>query len=114
VPVSYAIDEYNFPRKKSAQLIGVGILLISLLISFDTSLIGLFVTIFNNIGLPLGGFLICTFLGYYWKTDNALSEMESGYPSIKRTIFSKVWPFFIKVIAPLAILYNLLNALGAF
>lgn len=113
VPVSYAIDEYNFPRKKSAQFIGLGILIVSLIISFNTSLIGLFVTIFNNVGLPLGGFLICTFLGYYWKTDNALTEMEAGYPSIKQTIFSKVWPFFIKVICPLAILYNLLSALGA-
>ena len=113
VPVSYAIDEYNFPRKKSAQLIGLGILVVSLVISFDVNLIGTFVTIFNNIGLPLGGFLICTFLGYYWKTDNALTEMESGFPTIKKTIFSKVWPFFIKVIAPLAILYNLLSALGA-
>lgn len=113
VPVSYAIDEYNFPRKRSAQLIGLGILIISLFISFNISLIGVFVTIFNNVGLPLGGFLICTFLGYYWKTENAIAEMESGYPSVKQTIFSKVWPFFVKVICPLAILYNLLNALGA-
>jgi NSS family neurotransmitter:Na+ symporter len=112
VPVSYAIDEYEITRKKAAQYIGLGILLISLIISFDTSLIGIFVTIFNNVGLPLGGFLICLFLGYYWKTDNALTEMESGFGRVKQTLFAKVWPFFIKVIAPLAILYNLLSGLG--
>lgn len=112
VPVSYAIDEHGMERKKAAKLIGGGILVISLIICFNTSLIGLFVQIFNNVGLPLGGFLICIFLGYYWKTNNALAEMEAGYPSVMQSVFAKVWPFFIKVIAPLAILYNLLSGLG--
>lgn len=112
VPVSYAIDEHNLSRKKAAKYIGGGILIISLIISFDTSLIGIFVTIFNEVGLPLGGFLICLFLGYYWKTDNALTEMQNGYPGVMKSIFAKVWPVFIKVIAPLAILYNLLSGLG--
>lgn len=112
VPVSYAIDEHGMNRKKAAQYIGGGILIISLFISFDTSLIDLFVVIFNEVGLPLGGFLICIFLGYYWKTENALKEMQEGYPAVMTSIFAKVWPVFIKVIAPLAILYNLLSGLG--
>ncbi|MDX1636960.1 MAG: sodium-dependent transporter [Balneolaceae bacterium] len=113
VPVSYAIDEFELPRKKAAQYIGAGILAVSLIISFDTSLIGIFVIIFNNIGLPLGGLLICLFLGYYWKTDNALSEMENGNPTVRQTIFARVWPAFIMVIAPLAIAYNLWTALSS-
>ncbi|SMO40733.1 sodium-dependent transporter [Fodinibius sediminis] len=112
VPVSYAIDEHNISRRKAARYIGGGVLIISLIISFDTSLIDLFVVIFNEVGLPLGGFLICIFLGYYWKTDNALREMESGYPNVMKSVFAKIWPLFIKVIAPLAILYNLLSGLG--
>lgn len=112
VPVSFAIDEFELPRKKAAQIIGAAILAVSLIISFDTSLIGLFVTIFNNIGLPLGGLLICLFLGYYWKTDNALAEMENGNPTVRQTFFAKVWPAFVMVIAPLAIAYNLWTALS--
>lgn len=112
VPVSYAIDEHNLSRKKAAKYIGGGVLAISLIISFDTTLIDHFVFIFNEIGLPLGGFLICLFLGYYWKTDNALAEMQEGYPAIMKTVFARVWPVFVKVIAPLAILYNLLSGLG--
>lgn len=107
VPVSYAIDEFQIVRKRAAIYIGGGILLVSILISLQTSLIGLFVTIFNNVGLPLGGFLISVFLGYYWKTDRALGEMEHGFPTIRQTLFAKVWPVFIMIIAPLAILYNL-------
>lgn len=112
VPVSYAIDEHGINRKNAAKYIGGGVLAISLIISFDTSLIDHFVFIFNEIGLPLGGFLICLFLGYYWKTDNALAEMQEGYPTIMKTLFARIWPLFIKVIAPLAILYNLLSGLG--
>lgn len=112
VPVSYAIDEHKISRSKAAKYIAGGILLISIIISFKVSLIGVFVTIFNEVGLPLGGFLICIFLGYYWKTNNALKEMEAGYPNIMTSVFAKVWPIFVKVIAPLAILYNLLTGLG--
>lgn len=112
VPVSYAIDEHNLSRKKAAKYIGGGVLAISLIVSFDTTLIDHFVFIFNEIGLPLGGFLICLFLGYYWTTDNALAEMQEGYANIMKTVFAKVWPVFVKVIAPLAILYNLLSGLG--
>ncbi|MDX1618530.1 MAG: sodium-dependent transporter [Balneolaceae bacterium] len=107
VPVSYAIDEFQLVRKKAAMYIGGGILLVSIVISLNTALIGVFVTIFNNVGLPLGGFLISVFLGYYWKTDRALGEMEHGFPTVRQTLFAKVWPAFIMVIAPLAILYNL-------
>lgn len=112
VPVSYAIDEHGIKRKKAATYIGGGVLAISLIISFDTSLIDHFVFIFNEIGLPLGGFLICLFLGYYWKTDNALAEMQEGYPTVMTSFFARLWPVFVKVIAPLAILYNLLSGLG--
>ncbi len=113
VPVSYAIDEFDIKRKKAAQLIGFGILLVSIIISFNTSLIGFFVTVFNNIGLPLGGLMICLFLGYYWKTGKALDEMEQGYPGVKKSIFSKIWPAFVMFIAPLAIAYVLWQALSS-
>ncbi len=111
VPVSYAIDEHELPRPKAAWVIGLGILAVSLLIAFFPNLIGYFVTVFNNIGLPLGGFLICVFVAYVWKTDGALTEMEFGFAGIKQSMFSKIWPFFIYVVCPAAILFTLLQTL---
>lgn len=111
VPVSYVIDEHKINRKKATWGVGGFILAISIAVAYFPSLIGTFDNIFNNIGLPLGGLFICLFVGYVWKTDNALSEMEFGYAGIKQTLFSKVWPIFIKYICPLAILYNLITAL---
>ena len=103
VPVAYAIDEHHIPRKKAALIIGGGILFISFLISFDIKWIDVLSIIFNNIGLPLGGLLICLFLGYIWKTENALLEMKDGYIIIEDSLFGKIWPYFVKYISPLLI-----------
>ena len=111
VPVSYAIDEHKITRKKASLLVGGGILVISLIISFNTSLIGTIDLIFSQVGLPLGGILICLFLGYVWKTENALSEMETGYPGVTGSLLGRVWRFLIMIFCPLVILYNLLSTL---
>ncbi len=111
VPVSYAIDEHNYTRKKASILVGGGILLISLFISFDTSLIGTIDLIFSQVGLPLGGIMICLFLAYIWKTENALEEMESGNPGISTSLLGRVWRFLIMIFCPLVILYNLISTL---
>ncbi len=103
VPTSYAIDELNWPRKKAAILIGSCIALISVIISFKLSLIGTLATLFNDIGLPVGGLMICVFLGYVWTTQNALLEIKEGFEDVEESWFGKIWPVFIRYICPLLI-----------
>ena len=103
VPVSYAIDEHGLSRKKSAWIIGGIIMVFSVVVSFDIGLIDLLSIIFNNIGLPLGGVLICVFLGYFWKTENALLEIKQGFENVENTPYAGIWTFFIKVICPILI-----------
>lgn len=114
VPVAYAIDEHAIPRKKAALFVGGGIVLISVFISFDIKWIDILSTIFNNIGLPLGGLLISLFLGYVWKTENALLEMKEGYVVVENSLFGKIWPYFIKYISPLLIGIVFYNAIHSF
>ncbi|MDZ7720590.1 MAG: sodium-dependent transporter [Balneolaceae bacterium] len=109
VPVSYVIDEFEVKRKKAAWSVGLGILAVSITVAYFPVLIGWFDYLFSSIGLPLGGFLICIFVGYFWTTDKALTEMESGYAGVHESLFSKAWPIFIKFICPAAILYNLIS-----
>lgn len=110
VPVSYVIDEHGYKRKKVALFVGLFILLISLFISFKVSLIGTFDFIFSQAGLPVSGVLICLFLSYVWKVDNAFDEIESGYENFRHTILGKVWQVFIMFICPVVILYNLVTS----
>jgi NSS family neurotransmitter:Na+ symporter len=109
VPVSYAIDEFKLPRKKAAKYIGLGILAISIIISFQTSLIDVLNTVFSNIGLPLGGILICLFLAYEWKVENAFEELDTGNPGFSQSIIGKTWKFMVMIVCPIVILYNLIN-----
>lgn len=103
VPVAYVIDEHNIKRKKAAMIVGGIVSLIAILISYNLFLIDLFVFIFNEIGLPLGGLMICLFLGYFWKTENALLEMKEGYPALEGSPVSALWVTFIKYICPILI-----------
>ncbi len=109
VPVSYAIDEFQIKRKKAAMYIGLGILAVSLVISFQTSLIGVLDTIFSQIGLPLGGILICLFLSYEWKVQNAFEELDTGNPGFSQSLVGKVWKVMVMIVCPIVILYNLLS-----
>ncbi len=84
-------------------------LVVSVIVAFNTSLIGTFDSIFNNLGLPIGGLLMCVFVSFVWKTDSALDEMNLGFDGIKQTLFAKVWPVFIWVICPAAIAYNIIS-----
>ena len=109
VPVAYVIDEHNVPRKKAAWTVGLGVTAISVAVAFFPQLIGHFDYIFSNLGLPIGGLLMCVFVAYVWKTDSALTEMEFGFPGVKESLFAKVWPFFIYVVCPAAVLYNIIS-----
>ncbi len=104
VPTSYIIDEHGIRRKKAALYVGLTVLAISIIISFNTVLIDHIDYIFSVIGLPLGGLLICIFIGYFWKTKSAVDEMKSGFKDIRDSWFTTLWSVFIKYICPIIIL----------
>lgn len=103
VPVAYVIDEHRINRKTAAWVVGGLVGLIGVVVSFELSLIDYFVMIFNEIGLPLGGLAISLFLGYFWKTENAILELEQGNKKIRESAFYLLWVILIKYISPLLI-----------
>ena len=109
VPVAYVIDEHKVPRKKAAWCVGLAVTVLSVIIAFFPVLIGHFDYIFSNLGLPIGGVFTCIFVAFVWKTDSALTEMEHGFTGIKQTLFAKIWPIFIYIVCPTAILYNIIS-----
>ncbi len=111
VPTSYVIDEHGIRRKKAALYVGLSVLLISLVISFHTALIDHIDYIFSVIGLPVGGLMICIFVGYFWKTKSAVDEMKHGFKDIRDTWFTSLWSIFIKFICPIIILIILIQTL---
>ncbi len=121
VPVSYVIDEHNYSRKKAAWSVGLLIMFFAVIVSFYIGLIDFLIIVFNNIGLPLGGLMICLFLTFFWKTENALLEIENGYEGVLQSKFAPIWTFFIKIICPVLIglvfistVYNLISSYFTF
>lgn len=111
VPTSYVIDEHGIRRKKAALYVGLSVLVLSLIISFYTVLINHIDFIFSVIGLPLGGLMICIFIGYFWKTKSAVDEMKSGFKNIKDSWFTNLWSIFIKFICPIIIIIILVQTI---
>ena len=64
----------------------------------------------ENILLPLGGMLMCIFIGWVWGLENAIKEASNeGKLAFK---LAPVWGFLVKYIAPLAVLIVFLQSSG--
>lgn len=111
VPTAFAIDELGLSRKAAAWVFGSAIATIGVIVSYNLGLIGIFVLIFSEIGLPLGGLLICVFLAYVWKTRNALIEIEDGFEGVESSFFAKIWPPLVGFVCPVLIFLVLATTL---
>ena len=120
VPVAYFIDEKKWNRQKTAIGVGAVAFLIGVpaalsngavpflsnLPLFKMSFLGLWDLIWGNLSLSVGAFFIALFVGYVWKTSNALKEIGEGAPGFKG---AKVWAFVVRFVAPVLILAILLG-----
>ncbi len=60
----------------------------------------------NNILLPLGGLLMCIVVGWLWKPENAIAEIESTPGYVFK--LKKAWSFILKFVAPILIAFVLI------
>lgn len=64
----------------------------------------------SKLMLPLGGMLLCIFVGWVWGTDRALNEITDG-GSISFPL-GGIWSILVKFIAPAAIFLVFLSGFG--
>ena len=113
VCVAYVVDEWKWNRGITTILLGTIIFLVGIPASLsmgpwaDITILpekGFFDTydfIASNVLLPLGGLLLCLFIGWVWGTDKALDEATNG--GRIRFGLAPVWVFLIKFVGPIAI-----------
>jgi NSS family neurotransmitter:Na+ symporter len=116
--IIWLIEKYNITRLRAsiiaaglAWVIGIGTI-VSFNIGSDIKLFNM--TIFelldyltSNILLPMGGIMITVFVGWLLSKENIDSELQ-----IKSNILRSSWYFSAKIIAPIAVIIVMLNALG--
>lgn len=117
VPVAYIVDERKWPRKRAVWVlagivfvIGLGSMLSQGAVGFfsnflhyegaDKTFLDFVDDIFNQAGLPLGGFLMSLFIAMRWKTANMADEIAEGYPEFKGSIVQKFVNVMITYVAP--------------
>jgi len=122
VPVAYLTEERKWSRVKatifSAGLMGVVGSLATLSTStlsetliFGKTFFDLFDFASSNVLLPVGGILICLFVG--WKLGPAVIVDEaSNAGTLVNAGFLRFFTFMVRYVAPIAILVVLLNGLG--
>ncbi|MEA1961501.1 MAG: sodium-dependent transporter [Bacillota bacterium] len=113
VVVAWLVDQKQMDRVKATALTVLGIIIFAIPTSLslgawsDIHLLpgkGFFDTfdfLTSNILLPLGGLLLCIFVGWVWGTDKADEEITNG--GKLQWSYAPVWNFLIKYIAPVAI-----------
>ena len=116
--IIWLIEKYDLTRKQAATFAAslAWFLGIGTIISFN---VGSNIKIFNmtifelleylttNILLPIGGIMIAIFVSWFIAKDNINSELK-----IKSRFLSSIWYFSARVLAPLAVIFITLNALG--
>ncbi|MEZ5105428.1 MAG: sodium-dependent transporter [Draconibacterium sp.] len=121
VVVAYFKEEFNMSRKASTILATVLISFLGILCSlsvgefssfriFGLNFFDLMDWISANLFLPIGGFFISIFVGWFLGRKKVKEEMSNG-ASLSSALLS-VFMFLVKFIAPLAIAIVLLNKVG--
>lgn len=124
VVCAYFIDEVKWNRKKAAWIMGTIIFLLGVPSSLGQGtwsgvriiggrdILDSLDFIASNILLPLGGFLLCIFIGWYWGTDKAVEEGNIGAKGA--ITLGSGYRFLIKYVAPIAIFVVFLKSIGVF
>jgi NSS family neurotransmitter:Na+ symporter len=121
VIVAYFTEQLNLSRRAAVMLGTVSMLILGITASLswgvmsDVKIFGLNVfTLFNNttanILLPLGGFLIVIFLGWFFPSSHVRDELSNG-GKLKARYYT-IYRLVIKFLAPVAIAMVFLHGLG--
>ena len=115
VPVAHLIDGRGWTRKRAVWTVtAITALLaipsalsngasasLSALPGVGMSFLDLMANVWNEMALPIGGFLLAIFVGWVWKVPEAMAELTANG---QRMPFAGLWAFLIRYVCPLAIL----------
>ncbi len=75
----------------------------------QTGFDGLMSFLFVELSLPIGALLLCFFVTYVWRLDNAVAEVSCSSPGFARV--APIWRFFVRWVCPIVITLILISKL---
>ncbi len=109
VIVAYFSEQLKMSRKKAAILTMISVSFLGILCTVSSDVFGLF-NASPDLLLPLGGFFIVVFIGWFLSKESTRDELSSG--AKYKIGYYRIFMFLVKFVAPLAI--ALLFALGVY
>jgi len=121
VATAYMHEEYKMSRKKAALVVSAGVAVLGIISSLSFGVLKEFtlfgLTFFNfldyitaKIMLPLGGMMICVFVGM--RVDKKILKAELTNEGTITFYFFNIYAFIMKYLAPILIGLVFLNELG--
>ena len=121
VVTAYLHEEFNMTRRKAAILVTIGCSILGILSSlslgigkeltlFGMTLFDFFDYLTAKIMLPLGGFFIAIFTGWFMNRRIVWKEVSNN-GTLKVWIY-RSWLFLLKFVAPIGIAFIFINELG--
>lgn len=121
VVTAYLHEEFNLTRGRAAKLVTAGCTFLGVLCSlslgvgkeltvFGLTLFDLFDFLTAKIMLPLGGFFIAIFTGWYLDKRIVWEEVSNN-GTLPKVVY-RIWLFLLKYIAPIGIGFIFINELG--
>ncbi len=111
-PVSYTVERFGVGRNKATLIMGAIIFTVSCIIIFNfSSLFGFVISLTTEYGQPIIGMLCCIFVGWIWQRSSLLNELKNGNEQIEYSLFWKIWPWYTKLVCPVAIALVFINSL---
>lgn len=112
VPVAYAVENHDAPRKRATVLIGVAIFTLSVVIIVSAEKVfNLIAVAATQYGEPLVGLMICIFAGWILHRNKLLEEIRKGNDNAEHGLFWKIWPNYVRYVCPIAILIVFIQSL---
>ena len=114
VPVAHFIDAHKWTRRKAVLLVTTGVFLLAVPSALGNGAVGvlgslpvlgvdfltMMGTVWNDFALPIGGLLTAVFVGWVWRVDQAIEELELHgvrFPA------RRLWSVLIRYVCPVAI-----------
>ena len=109
-PVNTVCEQLKSCRSRMSIVIGGAVSVVSaiIILNFET-LFGLVVTLTTVYGQPLLALLFGLMLTWVLRRDRLLNELKKGSPDMEQSLFWKIWPWYVKFVCPVLMLFVLLK-----
>ncbi|MGI9282535.1 MAG: sodium-dependent transporter [Endozoicomonas sp.] len=110
--VACLVEKISFSRHRASWCITVISACISVLIIYHLeTLLGLAVKLATQYLQPVLCFMIAIYGSWVMRQNRLLKELSQGFPEIQKSLFWKIWPWYIRTICPGLILILFLSNL---